>query len=134
MPLRRRITFSSFRRWWSSVLGLPGRRSRAHLGADRYYFHGADAGWSHGGRSARHGPAAAGRALPRGTAGRHNTDPTACARRDREEQRQEQVHLRRTDLTPLTLAQARERLRKNDSTPHGLTDPHSGADAPARTR
>src|SRR5437763_4955546 len=132
MPLRRRITFSSFRRWWSSVLGLPGRRSRAHLGADRYYCHGADAGWSHGGRSARHGPAAAGRALPRGTAGRHNTDPTACARRDREEQRQEQVHLRMTDLTALTLAEARERLRKKDITALELTDAHVGAVEAAR--
>jgi hypothetical protein len=39
MRRRRKITSSSCRRWWSShVLGLSGRRARAHLCADRHHF------------------------------------------------------------------------------------------------
>ena len=55
------------------------RRPRAHLGADRHHFERPDAGRAYGGRPAHHGTAAAGRALPRGAAGRHDPDPAARA-------------------------------------------------------
>ena len=118
--------FPRARRWWSShVLGLSGRRARAHLVADRHHFAREDAGRAHGRGPARHGPAAAGRALPRGAAGRHDPDPAGRAVRAREEEdrTEEQLRLRqpgpndRPDLADARARRATACARKTSPPP-----------------
>ena len=119
-----RTTFSSCRRWWSShVLGLPGRRSRAHLGAGRHHLQRPDAGRAHGGGPARDGPAAAGRTLSRGAAGRHDPDPAAVA--------PSETRRRRTPRDRKTISVC-DSLRQNDRP--DFADARRGARSAARKR
>ena len=93
-----RITSSSCRRWWNSRCAGPARKASASASGrwSTSFRTGTDAGRAHGGGPAHHGPAAAGRALPRGTARRHDPDPAGRAVRTREEEdrAEEQFRLR----------------------------------------